>query len=153
MCTILSWPVQVDHQSGVLFEANPLLSLAVLARRRKVATYLLAVVGASPNGVADRGGFTPLMDAAWSGDLALVRLLLVFGADPAATGHSHFSGGIKSSGPWHDAAGWAAHRGHAEVVRHLREWAAADPAALKGIMARGRAAARAALAGTAALSP
>jgi hypothetical protein len=131
----------VDHQSGVLFESNPLLNLAVLkGKRHKVAQYLLVECGASVH-LADRGGFTPLLDAAFSGDLVLVRLLLAFGADPEAKGHSHFSGGIKTVEL--DAVGWAAAKGHAEAEKHLREWLAADPAVIASVAKRARAAATA----------
>ena len=132
----------VDHQSRVLFEANPLLNLSILrGRRPKIAAFLVVECGCSVN-LADRGGFTPLMDAAFVGDLGLVRLLLNFGAETAPTGHSHFSGGIKTVEK--DAAGWAEAEGHAAVAAHLREWASADPMVLASVKKRALAAARAA---------
>mmetsp|Transcript_13830 Transcript_13830/g.32818 ORF Transcript_13830/g.32818 Transcript_13830/m.32818 type:complete len:123 (+) Transcript_13830:202-570(+) len=84
------------------------------------------------------------MEAAWSGSLALVRLLLAFGGDTEPTGHSHFSGGIKVNGPWLDAAGWADARGHAETAEHLRRWAQAPPEVRQRLAARARATAKAA---------
>jgi hypothetical protein len=129
-----------DHQSGVLFERNSLLNLAVLLGRPKAATYLAVECRASPN-LQDHGGFSALMGAAWRGDTSLVRLLLHFGGDPSLQGHSHYSGGIKLHGPWHDAAGWAAARHHAEVAAVLREWAAADPVVKTKVKARAVAAA------------
>jgi len=132
----------VDHQSGVVLERNPLLNLSVMLARPKVAHWLVVECGASVH-KADNGGFTPLMDAAWSGDRELVRLLLHFGAHCKNRGHSHFSGGIKATtGPWHDAAGWAETKGKKEVAAHLRQWASTDPHVISSVRARAMAAAK-----------
>ena len=129
-----------NHQSGVLFERNSLLNLAVLLGRPKAVHYLVVECRASPN-LQDHGGFSALMGAAWRGDLGLVRLLLHFGGDPTLRGHSHYSGGIKVNGPWHNAAGWAEVRKHEDVAALLREWESADPLMLAKVKARAVAAA------------
>lgn len=139
----------VDHQSGVVLERNPLLNLAVMLKRPKVVAWLVVEANAAVN-LADLGGFTPLMDAAWAGDRELVRLLLHFGADPKRRGHSHFSGGIKLSGPWHDAAGWARAKGHDEVAAHLTQWAGTDPRVIASVQGRAMAVAKEAAAKAAA---
>lgn len=124
-----------NHQSGVLFERNSLLNLAVLLGRPKAVQYLVVECRASPN-LQDHGGFSALMGAAWRGDLSLVRLLLHFGGDPTLKGHSHYSGGIKVNGPWHNAAGWAEVRKHEDVAALLREWESADPLVVAKVKAR-----------------
>lgn len=100
----------MDFQSNVFVERNPALNLAVMHRRHNCVAELLRR-GADVN-LVDRGGFSPLMDAAWNGEMNMVITLLKYGADPNAVGHSHFSGGIKTTE--RTAAEWARIRGHGE---------------------------------------
>jgi ankyrin repeat protein len=77
-------------------EAGKLAAVALLLER-----------GADPNELPGRG--TALHEAALRGDRALVDLLLAAGADPAIRDREFDA----------DAAGWAAHAGHADLAAHL----------------------------------
>ena len=101
-------------------------------RRHNCVTELLRR-GANVN-LADRGGFTPLMDAAWNGEMNMVIVLLKHGADPRALGHSHFSGGIKTTE--RTAAEWARIRGKEEVAEHIENWMATPESVLQGVRVR-----------------
>src|SRR5215813_1778066 len=64
--------------------------------------------GASINHPHGKGGFTPLMRAAFKGDVELVQLLLTRGADPNQTAKDGAS-----------ALFWASVRGHESIVELL----------------------------------
>lgn len=63
-----------------------------------------------------------------------VITLLKHGADPRASGHSHFSGGIKTTE--RTAAEWARIRGHEEAARHIENWLATSESVLQGVRVR-----------------
>ena len=69
----------------------------------------------------DRGNFTPLLNAAWAGNKALVRFLMQKGADRSKIGRFHYTkpvAPIEFDGL--TAEGWAEKKGHCEVSRLLR---------------------------------
>ena len=115
----------VNYQSPIIMERNPLLNLAILhplpkkAERTKIIEWLVLKKKAHVN-LADKGGFTPLLDAAFTGHKATVLLLLNHGADPAMKGHSHFSGGIKTTE--RTAEEWATINKHEEVASLIKTW-------------------------------
>ena len=74
----------------------------------------LLASGASPN-ARDKGGETPLHEAAWSGNLEVIQVLLAAGASPNARGND-------GKTPLH----WAALFEELEAVQELLE-AGADP--------------------------
>ncbi len=83
---------------------------AVNTGQREAAALLLARgarINAKPPGLHWRG--TALHAAAWRGDAALIDWLLAQGADPT----------IEDDHVHSDAAGWAAHHGHAAIARRL----------------------------------
>ena len=88
-------------------EVMPLHS-AVAGRRRSVAEALLE--RGAPVDARSHGGFTPLLEAAENGDVALVELLLAAGADPSIARDD----GKKPQDV-------AVERGHEEVVDLLQE--------------------------------
>ena len=77
-------------------------------RHAEAATRLLLDRGADPN-VADSAGFTPLMQAAFHGSLAVLRLLLAVGAEESAVREE--GGGTA----FHFACG----QGHADCAEEL----------------------------------
>lgn len=58
----------VNYMSGVVCERNSMLNLAVINGRYKVARWLVETKGAALES-HDRGGFTPLLNAAWDGNM------------------------------------------------------------------------------------
>jgi ankyrin repeat protein len=108
----------IDHHSAVWHEAAPLLNLAAYHGCRKCAAEL-GRRGARVS-LADKGGFTPLMNAAWSGDLPMARLLLGLGAARDNVGAGHMSGPIGPEA--FSAEQWARRRGHAKVADLIRDW-------------------------------
>jgi len=70
---------------------------------------------------ADRGMFTPLMNAAYRGDKIMVRYLLIRGADRTKLGTSHSSQGLAHPDfkGW-TAEEWARKRGHHVVAELIR---------------------------------
>jgi ankyrin repeat protein len=83
--------------------------------RRPEAVRLLVRAGFDVNG---SGATTPLHQAAYDGDLAMVRLLIELGADPQR------SDGVFASTP----LGWAEHAHATEVADYLRGISAPSPA-------------------------
>lgn len=67
---------QIDFRSHLVFERNSMLNLACLRGCPKCARELIKK-GAEVN-LADKTGFTPLMNAAWNGAALLLFLLLIF---------------------------------------------------------------------------
>lgn len=84
------------------------------ALRRPQAIRLLVDLGFDVNG---RRGTTALHAAALRGDIALVKLLVVLGADPAIVDTDHRS----------TPAGWARHFGHDAVADYLDSLEAGRP--------------------------
>ena len=87
------------------------LHLAARMNRPAMAALLLEL-GADPEATTAEGA-TPLHFAAIHGHEEVVRLLLAAGADPARRDATHDG----------DAAGWADHGGHPDIVRIIREHA------------------------------
>ncbi len=83
--------------------------------RRPDAVRLLVGAGFDVHG---SGGPTPLHEAAYAGDLDLVRLLVELGADPARPDPEHRSTPLD----------WADHAGASAVADYLRDVSAASPA-------------------------
>lgn len=66
---------------------------------------------------SDRGSFSPLMNAAWSGDRHLVRFLLSHGADRSKIGFAHYMGPLASPDfKGLNAEAWARKRGHPDLA-------------------------------------
>ena len=68
-----------------LMEGFTLLNMCARNGRYKCIKLLLHTYGADPN-IPDIGGFTPLLHAAYRGDMLIVQLLLKSGADLEAVG-------------------------------------------------------------------
>ena len=79
----------INYISSVVAERNSLLNLAAIYSRAKVVRWLVETKNADIE-TFDRGGFTPLMNAAWAGDQKLVRYLLSRGADRSKVCHVFF---------------------------------------------------------------
>lgn len=86
----------------------------------EVVRWLVEVKHANVESV-DRGNFTPLLNAAWAGNKALVRFLMLKGADRSQIGRYHYT---KPVAPIDfdglTAEGWAEEKGYSEVARLLR---------------------------------
>lgn len=107
----------VNYVSPVVCERNCLLNLAVINRRHKIVRWLLDHKGAQIESY-DRGQFTPLLNAAWSGDKPMVRLLLQRGADRSKVGFYHYSKGISSPDfKGLTAEGWARKKGFKGIAK------------------------------------
>ncbi len=106
----------INYTSGVVCERNGLLNLAVIYGRHKVVRWLMETKHADMES-SDRGNFTPLLNAAWSGDKFLVRFLLSKGADRSKVGTGHFSQALAPPDfRGLTAEGWARKRGHGEIA-------------------------------------
>jgi hypothetical protein len=110
----------INYCSGVICERNSILNLAVIHQRHKVVRWLVETKHADIE-TADRGQFTPLLNAAWGGDRYLVRFFMQKGASRAQVGTCHYT---KPLAPadflGHDAAGWAEARGYPEIAKLIR---------------------------------
>lgn len=110
----------LNYASGVVCERNSILNLAVIHGRHKVVRWLVDTKGANIE-TADRGNFTPLLNAAWSGDRWLVRYLLRRRCDRSVVGTQHYTQGIAPPGfRGRTADEWAEKRGHPEVAKLIR---------------------------------
>jgi hypothetical protein len=110
----------INYTSGVVCERNSLLNLAVIHQRHKVVRWLVTAKGADIE-TYDRGGFTPLLNAAYAGDRHLIRFLLQQGADRSKIGQFHYTKPLCS--PDFDgftAEGWADHKGFPDLARLIR---------------------------------
>ncbi|CAM9420085.1 unnamed protein product [Choristocarpus tenellus] len=107
------WCFNVDHRHGI-WEGNTILNFAARCGCRKVATYLIWVLGAGVD-VPDDGGFTPLLNAAWRGDVALMKQLLAAGGDPWVLGYSQRAGPLTP-------LQWAERQGRVEAADFLRKY-------------------------------
>jgi hypothetical protein len=110
----------INYTSGVVCERNSLLNLAVIHQRHKVVRWLVTVKGADIESY-DRGGFTPLLNAAYAGDRHLIRFLLQQGADRSKIGQFHYTKPLCSPDfEGFTAEGWADHKGFPELARLIR---------------------------------
>jgi len=106
----------LNYTSGVLCERNSILNLAVICRRHKCSKWLIDTKGADI-ATTDRGGFTPLLNAAWNGDRYLAKFLLSRGANRIDVGTSHSSCPLAPSNfEGMTAEGWARKWGFLEVA-------------------------------------
>jgi Ankyrin repeats (many copies) len=106
----------INYASGVVFERNTILNLAVINGRQKVARWLIETKSADIE-TCDRGGFTPLLNAAWAGNVKLVRFLLSKGSDRTAIGRSHYTKPLAPPDfPGYTAEEWARERGHIDIA-------------------------------------
>ena len=110
----------LNYSSGVVCERNSILNLAVIHGRYKVVRWLVDSKHAEIE-TSDRGNFTPLLNAAWSGDRWLVRFFLQRKSNRNAKGTQHYTQGIAPPGfEGKTAEEWAEHRGHPEVAKLIR---------------------------------
>ena len=110
----------LNYSSGVVCERNSILNLAVIHGRYKVVRWLVDTKHAEIE-TSDRGNFTPLLNAAWSGDRWLVRFFLQRKSNRNAKGTQHYTQGIAPPGfEGKTAEKWAEQRGHAEVAKLIR---------------------------------
>jgi hypothetical protein len=106
---------EVDYTSGTVEERNSLLNLAVINGRHKCVRWLMDVKNADIE-TSDRGLFTPLCNAAWNGDVQMVRYLMRQGASRKKIAKFHSSSGIA---PKHDGLTpeeWARKRGYHSIA-------------------------------------
>ncbi|CAJ1944307.1 unnamed protein product [Cylindrotheca closterium] len=107
----------VNYVSPVVCERNCLLNLAVIHKRLKIVRWLLDQKGAHIESF-DRGQFTPLLNAAWSGDKPMVRLLLQRGANRSNIGFFHYSKPVSSPDfEGLTAEGWARTKGFEDIAK------------------------------------
>ena len=116
-----SFGFDINYSSGVICERNAILNLAVIHRRQKIVKWLLETKERLDIETSDRGGFTPLMNAAWAGDRMLVRLLLGKGCDRAKIGTGHYTQPLalpdfKGLTP----EGWAVKKDHTDIATLIR---------------------------------
>ena len=69
--------------------------------------------------IADAGGCTPLIEAAWSGHLDVVKVLLARGAATEPAGVPPLTSSCGGRGPF-DAQTWADRKGYDDVARAIR---------------------------------
>jgi hypothetical protein len=106
----------INYASGVVFDRNSILNLAVINGRQKVVRWLIETKGADIE-TSDRGGFTPLLNAAWAGNPKLVRYLLSKGSDRTAIGRSHYTKPLAHTDfLGYTAEEWAREKGHIEIA-------------------------------------
>jgi hypothetical protein len=110
----------LNYSSGVVCERNSILNLAVIHGRYKVVRWLVDTKGADIE-TSDRGNFTPLLNAAWSGDRWLIRFFLQRRSNRNVKGTQHYTKGIAPPGfEGRTAEEWAEHRGHPEIAKLIR---------------------------------
>lgn len=110
----------LNYSSGVVCERNSILNLAVIHGRYKVVRWLVDTKKADIE-TADRGNFTPLLNAAWSGDRWLVRFFLQRRCNRDVVGTQHYTQGIAPPGfEGKTAEGWAEHRGYPEIAKLIQ---------------------------------
>ena len=111
---------EVNYISPVVCERNSLLNMAVIHQRHKIVRWLVDEKRAELESY-DRGQFTPLLNAAWSGDKYLVRFFLQRGSDRTKVGTGHSSAGLAAP---HfkglTAEGWARKKGHEDIANLIR---------------------------------
>lgn len=100
----------VDYRCPMM-ESNSLLTLACRYQQNKCVRLLIDSYRAEVD-IADMGGFTPLILAAYQGCFSNVVYLLCRGADWRLRGRLR-------SGPLLTAEHWAAIKGHLEILRYL----------------------------------
>jgi hypothetical protein len=110
----------VNYVSGVVCERNSILNLAVIHGRHKVVRWLVETKGSDVES-SDRGGFTPLLNAAWAGNIRLVRFLMGNGCDRTKIGRGHYTKPLAAPDfKGYTAEGWARKRSFPEVAELLR---------------------------------
>ena len=110
----------VNYVSGVVCERNSCLNLSVINGRHKVVRWLMETKNTDIES-SDRGGFTPLLNAAWGGNIKLVRFLMSKGCDRKKIGRGHYSKPLAAPDfEGHTAEGWAREKGHPEVADLIR---------------------------------
>ena len=110
----------VDYCSGVVCERNSILNLAAMDGRHKVVKWLVDEKHADIE-TFDRGGFTPLLNAAWAGDKYLVRFLMQRGANRGQVGTGHYTRPLAPPDfAGLTADGWAEKRGHPDIANLIR---------------------------------
>lgn len=110
----------VNYTSGIVCERNSLLNLAVIHQRLKIVRWLVEVKHADIE-TFDRGNFTPLLNAAYSGNRSMVRFLLQQGADRAKVGRFHYTKPLSAPDfTGLTAHGWAKKNGHTDVATLIR---------------------------------
>jgi hypothetical protein len=87
--------LRTNYTTG-MFEGHTLLNFAARYGQSKCVAALVADFHADVN-IADDGGFTPLANAAYIGDMKSVAILLNAGADPSIKGRAHWTGPLSSS--------------------------------------------------------
>ena len=101
----------VNYRSPTLFEGNTLLNLCARHGLLKCVKLLTESHGADVN-VAEVGGFTPLINAAYRGDGPMCGYLVRQGAD-------RWLRGAERAGRRHTAEYWAFAKGHSQVQYYL----------------------------------
>ena len=110
-----SFAFNVNYTSGTVEERNALLNLAVIHGRHKCVRWLIEVKGADIE-TFDRGLFTPLGNAAWMGDIQMVRFLLKKGANRNKVAKFHSSSGTAPKHEGLTPEHWARKNGHHAVA-------------------------------------
>lgn len=86
----------------------------------EIVRWLTEVKNADVESV-DRGNFSALLNAAWTGDKFLVRFFMQKGADRSKIGRFHYTKPVASSDfVGLTAEGWARKNGHNDVAELLR---------------------------------
>ena len=110
----------IDYSSAVVLERSSLLNLAIMNSRHKIVRWLIETKGADIE-TSDRGGFTPLLNAAYLGDRAMVRYLLSKGCNRAKIGTEHSTQALAPIGfKGLDAEGWARERGFERIADMIK---------------------------------
>eukprot|EP00752_Nemacystus_decipiens_P006038 g5451.t1 len=105
------WAFNVNHRHGI-YEGNTILNFAVRCGRKKCVEFILWRMGADTE-IPDYGGFTPLINTAWRGDLPLLKQLLAAGAKLDVQGVS------RGVGP-HSPLEWAERKNRPVTAAFLR---------------------------------
>eukprot|EP00903_Cladosiphon_okamuranus_P020122 g18478.t1 len=108
------WAFNVNHRHGI-YEGNTLLNFAVRCGRKKCVEFILWRMGADTE-IPDCGGFTPVLNTAWRGDLPLLKQLLAAGARVDVQGVS------RGVGP-HSPLEWAERKNRPVTAAFLRSLA------------------------------
>lgn len=114
-----SFGYDVNYSSGLVLERNSALNMAVIENRIKIVKYLLLEEKADIE-TQDRGGFTPLLNAAWNNNAHMTRFLLSLGARRDQIGVTHSSKGFVAGFKGLTAENWARKRGFHDLADEIR---------------------------------
>jgi len=108
----------INYISALVLERNSLINMAVISSRVKILKWLVSKAADLES--HDRGGFTPLLNAAWNGDVQTTRYILMLGANRGQIGITHSSKPFVPGFKGLTAEGWARRKGFEALADEIK---------------------------------